>query len=110
MLAECVVALGTMLIPLGIVLLTAVKGFSPTLAQNLIIVGIVALVTGLVIAVRNEIRASRRDKRLDEREIRRRRIDKSVLIVLTHMAEKSGVDMEQVVGMMERKLDEKLDD
>jgi sugar phosphate permease len=109
MLAECIVAVGTMLIPLAIVLLTTVKNFPLGLAQSLIVAGVVALVVGLVLAIRNEVRESRKDKRIDDRENMRRRTDKANLIIMAHMAEKLGVDMNEVYKITKAQL-EKTDD
>jgi hypothetical protein len=105
MLAECIVAVGTMLIPLAIVLLTTVKNFSVTLAQNLILIGAVALATGIVLAVRNEVRESQKSKRIEQREKLRRRVDKMNLLIIAHTAEKLGVDMNKVYDAAKKELD-----
>ena len=110
MLAECVVAVGTMLIPLSIVLLATIDEFPMGLAIFLIIVGVVALLTGLSIAIRKEMNTNKRERRLDEREKRRRRIDKAYYITLIHIAEKLGVDIGKMANVMKGKLDEEEDD
>lgn len=103
MLAECIVAVGAMLIPLAVVLLVTIDNFPSTWAQSLIISGAIALIIGLVIAIRDEVRTTKREKL-------RRRIDKSVLIVLAHMAEKLGVDMTEIANMLEERLDDESED
>ena len=117
MLAECIVTVGAMLIPLAIVLLTTIKNFPIIWAQSLIVLGAIALIVGLLVAIRNEIRATKneiratkRERRLEKRDTLRRRSDKANLILLTHMANELGVDMSKVVETMESKLDKELDD
>lgn len=109
MLAECIVAVGTMLVPLAIVLLTTIKGFPLSLAQNLIFLGAVALIVGLVIAVKNEVRASRREKRLDMRDRLRRRLDKADYIVLVHIAKKLGANMDEFSSTPKKGLNKDLE-
>lgn len=110
MLAECIVAMGTMSIPLAVVLLTTIDSFPQNVAIALIIFGITSLVAGLIIAVRKEIASNKRERRLDDRENRRRRLDKSHFIILIHTAEKLGVDLNKAAQAMAQRLDEEPDD
>lgn len=109
MIAECIVAVGVMFIPLAVVLLTTVDDFSRGIAIFLIILGVISLITGLIIAIRNEIRMTAREKRLDRRDNLRRRLDKANSITMLHIANKLGVDMKDIENMLKDKLSKNLE-
>jgi len=92
--------IGVMLIPLAVALLQVLDGFSHFWASVLMATGVVVIIVGLRTTVKEE--------RLKREETQARiRKEKASLIVLTHMAESLGVDMNKVVKMMEDKLDDK---
>ena len=114
MLAECIVAVGTMAIPFGIVLLVTIKDFPLNVAIALIVFGIISLVVGLIIAVKQEVASSRREKRLIKRDNLMRRLDKANFITQMHIADKLGVDMSKIEkelrGKLSKNLEQELED
>ena len=92
-------AIGSLLIPLGVVL--AIELPSARAAGFwLIVAGSISMVAGWVYTIRQE----RRDSRESELRIRR---EKSTIILLVHMAEQLGVDMDKLAEKMKERLDER---
>ncbi len=92
--------IGVMLIPLAVTLLQAIDNFSRFWFSVIMVIGIITIIFGLRITLKES------NKRLKQYDLQIRR-EKAFLIVLTHMAESLGVDMDKVLKTMEDKLDDK---
>jgi len=86
--------IGVMLIPLAITLLQVIDNFSRFWFSVVMLIGVVIIILGLRITIKEE-----RQKR-EEIQARIRK-EKASLIVLAHIAEGLGVDMDKVLKMME---------
>ncbi|MDO8442891.1 MAG: hypothetical protein Q7S81_01340 [bacterium] len=90
-------AVGSIIVSVGVLLV----GASQTkLGSVVVVLGLIVASVGLVVVVREEKRKQ------EEHDLHVRR-EKSSIIILAHIAEGLGVDMDKVRKMMEDKLDDK---
>jgi len=99
-------AIGTMLIPLGIVLVLAKPEWAGY-AYWLIIFGFASFAVGWYYTIREERRQQRDEQRRQEEHELRLRGEKTSLLILGHIAESLGVNMDKVAKDVEKMLDGK---
>lgn len=104
-------AIGTLLIPIG-VLLAIEKPEWAELAFGLIVAGLASFIAGWVYTIRDEQRKQRDERRRqkeyklrEEREELRLRGEKATFLALTYIVEKLGVDLKEFIKEQEKLLD-----
>ena len=98
-------AIGTMLIPIGVLLVVEVPSWNQ-LAFWLIIAGLISFIAGWIYTIREERQkhadADREEKRKRIEEKQRQRESRAHLLVLSEIAKRQGVSMTRVARRLER--------